>query len=317
MRARHLAQFPDSGRIGIRKRFVFGPFRAAHEGNRAHLLVLDPIDAVARWNMLARVFSTDRTTTHLPPPPRKVHGGFGCGLWFGRLFIMPHMCVGVAMAGRLILTVLAAVYGKNLVAKVTDTHTSRGSKGGTTYHVAYTYSVEGREYSDTDTVRAGTYEALRNPKILEGRAATVRVRYLGSGPLHFHVLTQDGSAWGAVGFLLFFVLFWNGLLSVFVYVLWVAPIRQRSLIRNGEVTAGTIVSSRVHRGKGTTYYATFRFRDPERGEEITQEMQVPGEAQHSALKPGFEVTVLYDPSKPKRATVYEFCGYKVDGAQPV
>jgi len=266
--------------------------------------------------MLAHVFSTARTRARLPPPPRKVRGGVVCGLWFIRLFIMPHVCAGVFMAGRLILTVLVAIFGTDIMAKVTEMHTSRGSKGGTTYHVAYTYNADGRDYSDTDSVGAGTYEAIRSPKELEGRAAIIRVRHFASGPLHFHVLTQDGSAWKSAASLLGFVLFWNGVLSVFVYAVWVVPIRQRGLMRHGEVTDGTIVGSRVRSGKATTYYATFRFRDPESGAEITREMQLPGEAQYSAAKPGLEVSVLYDPSRPKRAIAYEFCGYQVDGAQP-
>ena len=31
----------------------------------------------------------------LPPPPRRVHGWLGGGLWFPRIFIMPHMLIGI------------------------------------------------------------------------------------------------------------------------------------------------------------------------------------------------------------------------------
>ena len=263
--------------------------------------------------MLARMSRAANVLTRLPPPPRKVHGGGGFGLWFIRLFILPHMCVGVGMVGFLVLNLLVAAFGTGASAVVTHLHTSRGNKGSTAYHVDYHYTLEGREFSHSGTVGAAAYAALPRPKDLEGPASTLPVRHLNLGRWHYQVITLEGSAWKTAGGILLFALFWNGILSVFVYVAWVAPLRARWLVRGGQTTMGMILTSRAARGsKSTSYYATFRFRDPATGQEIQREMSLPGLAQYNEARAGREVTVIYQPEKPRRALVYELSGYRVD-----
>ena len=109
-------------------------------------------------------------------------------------------------------------------------------------------------------------------------------------------------------------LFWNGILSVFVVIAWVIPIRARNLVKHGETAAGTVVSSRVRTGKNTTYYVVFRFSDPQSGEELQREMAVP-RAKYDLAKPENRVTVIYWPGNLKRAIAYELSGYSVEGAQ--
>jgi hypothetical protein len=166
-------------------------------------------------------------------------------------------------------------------------------------------------YTNSTSVGAAPYAAVTRPTEPEGQAATVRVRHLEFGPLHHHLLTETQSSWRAVSQSLFFALFWNGIVSVFVSLAWIAPLRRRSLVRNGQATEGTIVSTRERKGRGTTYYAKFRFRNPENGVEIEREMTLEGEADHRAAQPGRRVTVLYSARNPKRAIIYEFSGYKV------
>jgi hypothetical protein len=262
------------------------------------------------------MLAVENTPTRLPMPPRQVHGGVGCGVWFARLFILPHMCVGVGLIGMFALAALVAAFGTDFMARVTRAYTSRGSKGGTTYNLAYQYDAGGRQFTNSATVGAGTYAAVSRPGDLEGHAEMVRVRHIGLGSLHYHLLTQERSAWTAAGQFLLFALFWNGIVSVFVVLLWVMPIRQRSLARHGFATLGTIDGSRVRRGKSTSYYATFRFTDPANGQEISREMQLPGRTHYEEAQAGRAVTVLYDPRKPKRAIVYELSGYRVAEADP-
>jgi len=232
------------------------------------------------------------------------------------LFILPHMCVGLGLIGMFALAVLVAAFGTDLTARVTRAYTSRGSKGGTIYNLTYQYEAGGQQFTKSDTVGAGTYAAVSRPGDLEGRAETVRVRHIGLGSLHYHLMTQEHSAWIAAGQLLLFALFWNGIVSIFVVVLWVMPIRQRNLARHGLATLGTIDGSRMRRGKGVSYFATFRFTDPASGQEISREMQLPGRTQYEAAEEGRVVTVLYDPRNPKRAIVYDLSSYRVAGAEP-
>jgi hypothetical protein len=256
----------------------------------------------------------EATPAHLPPPPRTVHGGFSLGLWFIRLFILPHMCVGAGLIGAVGLTCMTALFGADLEARVVKAYTSHSSKHGTVYHLDYRYHGASREYTNSDTVTANAYAVVNRPGEAEGRAVTVRVRYLELGPVHYHLLLQECSPWKSAGGLLLFAGFWNGVLSVFVHLAWVAPIRNRLLVRHGLATPGTLLSTRESPGKSTTYYAKFRFVDPGTGQEIEREMTLPGRAQYTAARPKQPVTVLYDPRRPKRALVYELSGYRVDGA---
>ena len=261
--------------------------------------------------MLAEMFGVGPTPTRLPPPPRKVVGGVGCIMWGLRLFILPHMYAGGMIIGQFALAVLVAAFGTDVDATVTKARPSETSKGGTIYYLEYRYSADGQTFNDTESVGAGTYAAASRPEVLEGRAATVRVRHLAAGPARYHLFTQEHSAWGEAGEKLFFALFWNGILSVFVYLFWVRPIRERRLVRYGEAIPGTIVSTRERKGRGTTYYATFRFNEPASGQAITREMELRSEGANAAARPGLAVTVLCHPRHPRRALVYELCAYRV------
>ena len=225
------------------------------------------------------------------------------------------MLVGIFLIQQFVLTVLTAAFGTDLVATVTKAYTREGSKGGTIYYINYQYSAGGRVYTNSESVGQGIYAAVSSPEDLESGAATVRVRHFELGPFRHHQLTQGHSTWRRAGEALLIALFWNGILSVFVTLAWIAPIRQRRLVRHGHVTKGTIVSTRQRSGKGTIYYAKFRFRNPENGVEIEREMELPGKNAYDVAHAGRPVTVLYLPRNPRRAVVYEFCWYSVRDAE--
>jgi hypothetical protein len=261
------------------------------------------------------VFASESPPLHLPSPPRAVHGGGGCALWFIRLFIMPHVLAGIVIAGQCVLAILTAAFGTDLMATVTKASTHQGSKGGTTYNLKYRYEVAGRQFTNSDSVGYTTYAAVAATGELEGEAGRVRVRCLQLGPYVHHLLIEGRSAWGTTGGLLVFALFWNAIVSVFVTLVWIMPIRRRLLVKNGETTAGTIVSTRTRQGKGTSYYAKFRFRDPRTGGEIERETDAISYEQYQAATSDRPVTVIYSPRNPKRALAYEFCAYTVEGVK--
>lgn len=262
------------------------------------------------------MFSNENTPTPLPPPPRRVHGGPGCAIWFMRLFILPHTLIGIGLIGYFILTVLAAAFGTDITATVTKAHTEHRSKGGMNYHVDYTYSADGRQYTNSDNVGASTFAAVNRPAEIEEGTATVRVRHLNLSPWHRQLLIEGHSPWVSAGQMLFAALFWNGILSIFLTLAWVLPIRKRNLIRHGFATTGTIVSKRMREGKSISYHATFGFRNPEDGQEFKREMQLTGKTDYEAAKAGQPVTVIYSERNPRRAIIYELSGYHVPGPTP-
>jgi Protein of unknown function (DUF3592) len=251
------------------------------------------------------------TPTRLPEPPRTVRGGPGCAIWFVRVFILPHMAGGVVMAVAFVLTVIVALWGTNTTGSVLALSTSRSSKGHMTYNVKYRYCIGWRCFTNSASVGSQLFQSLSRPTNLEGAPTPVKVRFISLDRLHYHVFTEEHSAWAEAGPLLLFVLFWNALLSVFVYIIWVAPLRERALLRNGQIVPGEIVSTRERRARGVTYYATFRFTDPSTGQEIKREMTLPSRAKYDEARTGKPVTVIYNPRKPKRAVAYEMSSYRV------
>ena len=231
-------------------------------------------------------------------------------IWFVRLFILPHTFIGIFLIGQFVLTVLTAIFGTDIAATVTKTHTSETRKGGTIYSIDYKYTAGGREYTHSASVGATIFAAVSRPAELEGDLATVRVRHLDFGPWHHHLFVEAHSPWASAFQALFIALFWNGILSVFLTLAWITPIRRRLLIRNGHATTGTIVSTRTRQGKGISYYAKFSFRNPQDGKETEREMSLGGKTDYDAAQPGKPVTVLYSERNPRRAIIYEFSGYK-------
>lgn len=118
-----------------------------------------------------------------------------------------------------------------------------------------------------------------------------------------------------IGFFTIWVVFWNSIMSVFVYMIWIKPVRLRLLYKYGEATFGTLAGKRVHTGKSSTYYVSYTFKHPVTGEMIRGETQVPNFGVWSTARQGQSVTVLYASNKPKRNAIYELSGYRVDDAR--
>jgi hypothetical protein len=236
--------------------------------------------------------------TSFPPPPRMVSrkSGTGCIIWFLRLFIVPHMVAGVFF----ILAVPTHLYVHYLGTPVTATidriEPRTSKKSGDYYWVTYHYMLDGRRFSDGESrqVRPAVGDTFG------GRAAA----FAGHGM----ILAPEFSVVRDVLPLLGAAIFWNGVLSMFLYVLWVVPIRQHWLARHGEATLGTITGKVVHRGKSTTYTVSYQF-DVD-GKDYRGKCDVDSAA-YDLAREGMPVTVLYDPSRPKRSLPYEVCDFVV------
>ncbi len=254
-----------------------------------------------------------RTPTPLPPTPRTVRfrgGGFaklatGCG----RVFILPHMLAGVFLFFYLIFLLLWAAFGVDYQGEVTGAGESRSNKS-TTYRVNYKFPVDGVVMNDSQTV---AYEVMNRYQKLDAMSPeqkSVRVRYLVIGVFKQAGLPELESPWKTIGGMTLFVLFWNGLLSVFVYLLWISPIRIRRLYVHGEPAVGRVLSKRAQSGKGTTYWVEYEFSDPVTGDKLKKEIVTVREAWNKVSQ-GDEVTVLFKPSKPKHSVAYELGPYQL------
>jgi hypothetical protein len=222
---------------------------------------------------------------------------------------MPHVLVGIGAIGYWFFLLFWSLFGTDLKAVVTDTSTSHSSKGGTTYSIKYEFKVGDQTHSGSDGVSQALYEKYKGQ---DDPRPEVTVRFFAIGPLDHAELLTGKSKWGSLGFMTLWTGFWNSITGIFVYMLWIRPLQVRKLYKYGEATDGTLIGKRVSRGKkSTTYYATYTFRHPQTGTEIKREITVWNTAAWNVLMEGQEITVLYDPQKPARSTIYELGGYEV------
>jgi hypothetical protein len=166
-----------------------------------------------------------------PLRPRSTRPGGGS--WIGRLFIVPHVIVGVGLIGWAVLTLLWIVAGQDVRGRVVtaERHTTR--RGVVSYSVGCAYPSRSGERHASTSVSESYFDGLpwqvRQPSRTGGETAVapITVRVLEVGPLHHAVaLPNRWSRWSHPGVVLGIAAFWNAVVSVFVYRDWVLPLRR-------------------------------------------------------------------------------------------
>lgn len=248
--------------------------------------------------------------------PRRVRlrDGFraGCALWFVRLFLLPHTLVGIGILCAALWTtgifLAVGVFGSSYDGVIVKKDASRAVKGTKGWYVKYTYTVDGREYATEVSV-----SKERFAEINEGDAITVRALESSpeSGPWprvpgHWPI-TELGGKW-------IITLFWNGIMSVFLWNMYVRPWRIRRLVRWGWPTEGIIRDVQMKTGKGSTSYRiNYEYAscpvDGSDGQLFSGKMTSTVK-DASYAQTGHLITVLYDPNKPTRSVVYRYSDYR-------
>jgi hypothetical protein len=245
----------------------------------------------------------------LPRPPRRVRGRTGGAFWVGRIFTLPHTLVCIGATGYLVFLVLWKVAGADVPGVVTGTevwHSRRGTDG---YNIRFRYQVDGQTKSGSDGASPALYQRYRSGN---GTNPAITVHYFALGPLERAGVANGESAWTEIGLFALWVAFFDSIVSIFVYLLWVKPLRARWLYRHGEAVSGTLLRKRSQIGRSSTYYVSYWFENPLSGQQIEAEIEVWNAADWHLAVEGQPVVILYAPGHPKRNTVYEFGGYRVD-----
>ena len=237
--------------------------------------------------------------------------GGAAGLWFARIFTLPHTLIGIGAFGYWCLLLLWALFASEIPGVVTGSDVQSSRKGGNTYTLRYQFQVGDEIKSGSSSVSRATYDRIRAMDVAK---PPVTVRYFGIDGFAHHQLREGRSGiWAGFGFLTIWMLFWNSMMGVFVYGIWIQPWRVRLLYKYGDVTGGLLVGKRSRSGKSTTYYVSYTFKHPLSGETVEGETQVRNRAAWEKAWEAQPVTVLYSFNKPRRSTVYEYGGYRVEG----
>ncbi len=243
----------------------------------------------------------------LGPTPRKIRRrpeyktiATGCV----RLFILPHMIAGAGFLVVFLLKVVLGLAGPRVEGRVEEKFTTRGSKGSTSHHVRFSFVTDGGLVVGKSQISAANYSALPEH-------GSLPVVYLPVLPQYTADYMPEGdrfpaNTWAIGGF----GLFWNGLLSVFVYLLYIAPWRRKWLVKNGEETTGRVVSKGTRRGsKGGTFYDV-HYSYLVMGQSFQGKESVP-KSVYEATTEGGPVDVVFDPAKPKRSVAVTLSEWEV------
>jgi hypothetical protein len=234
-------------------------------------------------------------------------------LWLGRIFTLPHTLIGIGALGYWLFLLLWGMFGSDIPAVVTGSDTHKTRKGGTVYMLRYEFAAGGKTKSASSSVNRALYDRIQAE---DTARPSLTVRYLSiAGFDHYELREGRSGVWSTFGFLTIWVSFWNSIMGLIVYHIWIQPIRVRFLYKYGDVTGGRLVGKRTRTGKSTTYYASYEFRHPITGETVRSETQVRNRMDWQGATEGQPVTILYAFNKPKRSTVYEFGGYRVEGVK--
>jgi hypothetical protein len=240
-------------------------------------------------------------------PPRPIRRRPGRGWLFGgvQFFLLPHTLVGIFLLFFTLHTLALILFGQFVPGWITGREirpTSR-NKEGYYYTVHYAYSVDGRRYTDKRTVSREAYERLE-----EG--TRVEVKTLRLGPWSQAMLLLPGSSpWSRFLPIALIALFWDGILSFFVWLLYVLPLVYRWLVIYGQPAPGRVTERSKRTGRTTSYYLHYQFT-PEGWQPVKSKMEVRREAWETTPK-GALVTVLHSPRNPRWNVLYCFADYHV------
>src|SRR5687768_3783904 len=82
-------------------------------------------------------------------PPRRVRrraGTLGCGVVFARLFITPHVLIGIGLLLWVPLSAAVVTVGESYQGQFVELRTSKGKKGKDRYHLHFSYDAGGRKH---------------------------------------------------------------------------------------------------------------------------------------------------------------------------
>jgi hypothetical protein len=243
----------------------------------------------------------------LPRPLVRRPQAAGAIRWLARLFILPHVLVGLSFLATIVIAVSNPLFGTDTDAHITEERVSR-IKSGYSYQVTYAYVHGGRQILGYRSFSLGGRSSPSDEERLSP-GKIVPVRHIGVGALrHEELLLPGESAWKGVAPVLFMAAFWNGIVGVFVYTLWYLPWRNRNLLRWGTAVPGQITRLHTKTGKSTSYHADYTFTMPG-GTVHEATMTVSTKELWETLAEGQPVTVLRSPGGPKPSVIHEASDY--------
>ena len=246
-------------------------------------------------------FPTSQRLRGIPLPPREVARWRGLAVPFrcALFLLIPHVWIGFFLVWMCVTTCALVLDGQGRDATVTHREDVRSKQEGDSCQIDYVYSDEGGRHAESCSLDSRAYGAYAPGTKLPIRS----IRILGRSQSVLANASAGDLIWGVA----LPALFWNGIMFAFFYAMCLSPLRQRRLLRDGQAVMGQITGKKVRKGKSTGYELTYIYPRPD-GYAQTRTMEV-RKGDYDLANAGDEVLVFYNPSRPKRSVIYEYCQY--------
>ena len=243
----------------------------------------------------------------LGPPPRQLKRRSAGSLLEGgclRLFILPHILVGIGVFLLVVSKLAMGIVGSRADASIIGRTATPSSKGGTSYHVQFTFIANRERYEGKSQMNQSAFNELPE----QGRLPIV---YLSFAPRYFAEYVPPGKTFPSnTWMLLAFALFWNAIVSLFAYPFYIAPWREKRLIKYGSEAGGKVLAKRLTRGSKGGTRCNIDYTYEVLGTKYKGKTQV-SQRLYDATPEGAPLSVVYDPVRPKRSGAVELSEWEV------
>ena len=231
--------------------------------------------------------------------------GAGCV----HIFLLPFILIGMWLAATLLHRILLPFAGATAPAVITGRET-QSDDDGDTYTADFTYTYNGVQYTGSCKVDPDVYSTLET-----GQMAQVEILSLTPG-VYPRLSNPPGKyPFGSFIFLVVFTLFWDGIVALFVWTIYVWPVIAKRIYQWGTPAVATIVDKKTVSGEDSaTYTIAYEFTPGDihgrPGSTIVGRQSVPESAWKEAST-GDRCTVLYSPKRPRMNVLYRYGDYQV------
>lgn len=244
------------------------------------------------------------------------------GKAIARLFLLAVIAATLVLWFGLLHELLFKAISRDIGASVRSIREVETSSGPRKYFADVTYTLPNHAQR-TDTLRINwtAHRRMSTPAILANqpdehvtftpdKSPTLPIRAYAIGP--FAYARANEHEWGFLFMLIPAIFAPLGLLLSFALYLAIIlrPRWRRALYTHGTPVPGTIIRKYISTTKyGYIHYLQYTFT-PERASAPLYNAEMVGPKAYETAAEGAPVTVLYDPLKPKRNTMYEYGGYR-------
>lgn len=238
--------------------------------------------------------------------PRKVTIRYLSGwfsLWGPRLFVLPHMIVGVGFVFVFLIKVALGVFGTRTEGRVDLLDLKSSKKDEVSCKLEYSFFVNEQKHHGESQVEGNSYQALK----VHDKVPVVYLSWLPS--LASDAIERERpfphDTWLIGGF----SVIWNGIVGVFFYVLYIEPLREKRLLKNGSIADGALTelgTSRSVKGR-ITYYAKYSYHVDGVIHEDTVNLT---KNEYANTHVGMPIRAVYDPKSPQKSETLEYGFWK-------